>query len=61
MRRRPLEQDVDEIRTPLINDNQTWNDCPNCGKTWETKPAIPHVIHRTRLCSECLNTHVHTS
>ncbi len=62
MRRRPREQDEDVIQVSTITDNQTWNDCPECGKAWETKPSIPHIIHRTRLCDRCLSrnsVHIH--
>lgn len=55
MRRRPREQDVNEIVVPSIRDNQTWNDCPECHLAWESKPSIPGVIHRTRLCDKCLH------
>lgn len=54
MRRRPRERDVEVIATTKIRDNQTWNDCPECGKQWETIPAVPGIIHRTRLCDGCL-------
>lgn len=54
MRRRPREHDKDEIRLMKMKDNQTWNDCPTCGRTWQTYPSIPGVIHRTRLCDVCL-------
>lgn len=43
----------DDIRVPSKSDLDTWNDCPNCGKTWQTIPAIPGLIHRTVLCKEC--------
>lgn len=54
MRRRPRERDKGEVTAPSMRDNQTWNDCPECGKEWRTIPSIPGVIHRTRLCDGCL-------
>jgi hypothetical protein len=36
---------------------QTWNDCPECGKSWETIPPIKGVIHRTKLCDNCAFWH----
>ncbi len=53
MRRKPRERDV-EIRAQHMRDNQTWNDCPECGRHWQTIPPIPGLIHRTRLCNACL-------
>ena len=40
--------------TASITDNETWNDCPNCWKTWKDKYPTPGLIHRTRLCHECI-------
>lgn len=42
-----------DITLPKMTDNQTWNTCPDCGKNWQDIPAIPGLIHRTRLCDEC--------
>jgi len=41
-----------DIRAP-ITDNQTWNNCPQCGKAWPDKKATPGLLHRTRLCAKC--------
>ena len=43
----------DDITIPTMKDNQTWNTCPECGKEWETIPAIPGLIHKTKLCDKC--------
>jgi len=45
----------DDIRS-TSTDNQTWNDCPNCGKTWKDLIPTPGLLHRTRLCIECGGT-----
>lgn len=42
-----------DIKSEEIKDNQTWNTCPDCHLSWETKPSIPGLIHRTRLCHNC--------
>ena len=42
-----------EVITGLMTDNQTFNTCPKCLKTWETYPPIPGIIHRTTYCKEC--------
>ena len=34
--------------------NETWNDCPACGHAWKDVIATPGLIHRTRLCTECI-------
>jgi hypothetical protein len=52
MRRKRRER-RDDIIVPSMDDNQTWNDCPACGKSWKDAIATPGLIHRTRLCSEC--------
>ncbi len=41
------------IAVPTMTDNNTWNTCPKCLKTWETYPAIPGIIHRTIYCQKC--------
>lgn len=43
----------DDIISLKITDNQTWNDCPSCGKVWHDEVATPGLIHRTRLCDKC--------
>jgi hypothetical protein len=42
-----------DVIVPTMKDNQTWNDCPKCGKAWPDEFATPGVIHRTRLCDDC--------
>jgi len=43
-----------EIFAPSLKDNETWNDCPNCGAFWKDKFPTPGLIHRTRLCYKCI-------
>lgn len=45
----------DDITVPSMKDNQTWNTCPNCGKEWEDTVPTPGLIHRTRICDDCLS------
>lgn len=40
--------------TANIKDNETWNDCPKCGRSWKDIVATPGLIHRTRLCARCI-------
>ena len=42
-----------DITSDLMRNHQTFNTCPECGKEWETIPAIPGVLHKTRLCNPC--------
>jgi hypothetical protein len=42
-----------DITSIWIFDNDTWNDCPKCGKFWKDRIATPGLIHKTRLCDEC--------
>jgi hypothetical protein len=41
-----------DITAPM-KDNETWNTCPSCGVNWQDIPAIPGLLHRTKLCDEC--------
>ncbi len=43
-----------EIHSPIETNEQTWNDCPECGKAWKDKFPTPGLLHRTRLCHECI-------
>ena len=45
--------DDDDIITPKMTDNETWNTCPECGKYWKDEITIPGLLHRTRLCDKC--------
>jgi protein-arginine kinase activator protein McsA len=50
-----------DIRAPITN-NETWNDCPRCHKSWKDDIATPGLLHRTRYCAECyrkLDNEVH--
>lgn len=42
----------DNITAP-VKSNDTWNDCPECGKAWKDEIATPGLLHRTRLCDKC--------
>lgn len=42
----------DDITSPN-HQTETWNTCPECGKSWQTIPSIPGVIHRTKQCDSC--------
>ncbi|HYV51911.1 MAG TPA: hypothetical protein VE971_01340 [Candidatus Eisenbacteria bacterium] len=42
------------VTSDLIKDNQTWNTCPKCLKDWQDFHATPGLLHRTRICDECL-------
>lgn len=43
----------EDVTSEEIKDNLTWNTCPNCHLSWETKPPIPGLLHRTILCHNC--------
>lgn len=51
MQRKPHERE--DIVAPQMTSNETWNDCPDCGKAWKDEVSTPGLIHRTRLCNEC--------
>lgn len=53
MRTKPPDK-TDDITSPL-HEGQTFNSCPVCGKSWETIPPIKGVIHKTRVCDDCLS------
>lgn len=53
MPRKPVDPDG-EIRSPQIKDNDTWNTCPNCGHNWKDAKSTPGLIHRSRLCGQCI-------
>jgi predicted nucleic acid-binding Zn ribbon protein len=42
-----------DITISTIYGHETYHDCPRCGRTWQTIPPIPGVIHRTELCDPC--------
>lgn len=52
MRTKRVEESAD-ITIDTMMSHQTYNDCPQCGRTWETIPAIKGVVHRTQLCERC--------
>lgn len=43
----------DDITSPTMTNNETWNDCPGCGKAWKDAVPTPGLIHRTRYCDIC--------
>jgi hypothetical protein len=49
-----MEQEFNDIRSNKITDNETWNTCPICDYNWKDPNAIPGLIHRTRICSSCM-------
>lgn len=42
-----------DIIVKTMTDNETWNDCPRCGKSWKDETPTPGLIHRTRYCNSC--------
>ena len=52
MRTKRVEETSDITISEPVG-HQTYNDCPVCGRTWETIPAIKGVVHRTQLCDGC--------
>jgi len=47
--------DDKDIKSDKIKDNETWNTCPKCERSWKDYIPTPGLIHRTRLCQECIN------
>lgn len=47
------QEEKPDVVSKTMKNNETWNDCPQCGKAWKDKIAIPGLIHRTRLCEDC--------
>jgi uncharacterized CHY-type Zn-finger protein len=43
----------EEIRSTKITNNETWNNCYNCGRNWKDKNNIPGLLHRTVICENC--------
>ena len=48
------KRDKPDITSSTIRNNETWNDCPKCGLAWKDKISTLGVIHRTRLCDNCI-------
>jgi len=46
---------TDEVTSQLIKDNETWNTCPYCNKSWKDEKATPGLLHRTKMCKKCYN------
>ena len=46
----PLKSDV---TCEKIDDNETWNTCPECKTSWKDEIPIQGLLHRTRLCETC--------
>jgi nitrous oxide reductase accessory protein NosL len=42
-----------DIVAPNMKDNETWNDCPDCGNSWKDVIPTPGLIHRTKRCARC--------
>lgn len=51
MRKKLIEKK--DVTTTMVN-LETWNDCPDCGRAWKDKIATIGILHRTRLCSNCI-------
>ena len=45
---------VEDVTLASDQPLDTWNDCPDCGAAWKDPVPTPGVLHRTRLCVECL-------
>jgi hypothetical protein len=43
-----------DIKSDSVKNHETWNDCPECKRTWKDAEPTPGLIHRTRLCYWCL-------
>ena len=43
----------DDITAPM-RDNQTWNTCQYCNKSWEDEIPTPGLLHRSVVCKSCL-------
>jgi hypothetical protein len=52
MRTKP-PNNTDDITAPNMKNNETWNTCPECGKSWKDDISTPGLLHRTRLCDKC--------
>jgi hypothetical protein len=46
--------DLKQVISNTMIDNETWNTCPECDKDWKDPVATPGLIHRTRICVDCL-------
>jgi hypothetical protein len=42
-----------DVVSDAIQDNETWNTCPECKRSWKDIKATPGLIHRTRVCARC--------
>ena len=49
-----LHEEQKFIMSDKIKDNETWNTCYGCNKSWRDDIPIPGLIHRTVLCKSCL-------
>lgn len=49
---REHRRENNDITAP-ITDNDTWNSCPECGKSWKDETPTRGLLHRTRLCEPC--------
>lgn len=45
-----LRQQVD---AEAIENEATWNTCPDCYRKWRDATPTPGLLHRTRRCSNC--------
>jgi nitrous oxide reductase accessory protein NosL len=42
-----------DVVSESMKDNETWNTCPECDRSWKDEKATPGLIHRTRVCARC--------
>jgi len=47
-----------DVECSEISDNETWNNCPVCGKNWKSVPPIQGILHRTRICQSCCDIYL---
>lgn len=45
-----------DVVSSVIKDNQTWNECPECGYAWKDTVPTPGLLHRIIKCDVCMKT-----
>ena len=48
-----MQKKLPEDIVSSMKGNETWHDCPQCGKSWKDTIATPGLIHKTIICDEC--------
>lgn len=41
------------IVSESLQDNETWSECPNCGRVWKEDASTVGLLYRYVLCSTC--------